>query len=225
MASKAKTPAQRAAATRKANAAKAKATKQGGKGARIGAARQAVRDDLMIARLAQGWTWPMVAEEAGLSVPGAKKAVAARREAAPMKLAMDPVKIVEQTMEGYVASIASFEALAVAAVHDTNWAAAVGAKKGANDARQKILALLQATGRLPQDMGQLRHLMDLRMLAQQMVAAVDGFEAAVEAGGDPAVEAARVRATFHRLIGFDEEQAVQETVEGDAEEEPEALPA
>lgn len=176
----------------------------------------------MMARLAEGWTWEAVAREAGISVSGAKKAVAVRRAAAPMKLRHDPVKIVETAMEGFVRSVSSFELMALEAASERNWAAAVGAKKGANDARGKILALLQATGRLPQELSALRHLIDLRAIAVRMIDALDGFERAmaqlnIEEETRAAIDAgvAEVRGTFNELIGIEEEP-----VEGTARELP-----
>lgn len=197
------------------------------RGARLPAAAIVLRDDLMMSRRASGWTWEMVAEESGISVDAARKAVDRRRLAAPMKLSHDPVKLVEAAMEGYVASIASFETLALQAAKDTNWAAAVGAKKGSNDARAKILALLQATGRLPQEMGVLRHLIDLRAIAVRMLDAVDAFGRAmtqleVDAETRAAIDAGvlEVKGTFQEMIGFDEDAPPEEqpAIEGSATE-------
>lgn len=183
-------------------------------GRRLGAAGQALRDQLMIQRLAEGWTWETIAEEAGISVPAAKKAVKARQESAPFRLDADPVEVVQRIFEGYQLSIGGFEALAVEAAGKNQLAVAVGAKKGANEARDKLLGLLQATGRLPQEMGALRHLIDLRAIATRMLDAMDEFDRDMlligqipdddERKAAARDAAAKVRLTFGQMLGIDE---------------------
>lgn len=151
------------------------------RGKRLPAAHAAARDSLMIQRLAQNWTWEAIAEEAGLTVSGAMRAVRVRRETAPMMMRMDPVKIVEGIAEGLQHSIGDFEAFAASAIRSGDHGAAVGAKKAANDARERLIALFQATGRMPQDLAALRHLMDVREIGLGMVEAMDRFERQVEA--------------------------------------------
>lgn len=182
-------------------------------GSRLGAAQQAQRDSLMIARLAQNWTWPAIAAEAGISVDAAKKAVKARQENAPLALKEDPVKIVEDVMTGYQLSVGDLEAMASAALHDNNVAAAVGAKKAADDVREKILLLLQMTGRLPQELGALRHLIDIRAIAVRMLDTMDEFERRIlemDLNAKQRKEVSKnvlvVRSTFHELIGLQEEE-------------------
>lgn len=175
----------------------------------------------MIARLSQGWTWEAIAGEAGISVQQAKKAVVKRREAAPIKLNADPIRIIEQVFEQYQLSVGDFEAIASAALERNQLAVAVGAKKGANDAREKIVLLLQATNRLPQELGALRHLIDLRAIAVRMLDAVDGLEremSLVAQIEDPEARAAasreaaaKVRTTFAEMVGLDEHP---EAIEG-----------
>jgi transcriptional regulator with XRE-family HTH domain len=197
---KKKAPAKRKRETRSKKAAETP------KGAYLTAARQGMRDSLMVARLAQGWTWEEVAAEAGVSKTTAMRAVKARREAMPITLSMDPALIIERAFEGFQLSIADFERLAAAATEKEWLAVAVGAKKGANEAREKVLALLQATGRLPHDLGALRHLIDLRALAARMLDAVADFQQEVAAGADPEDAAVRLRQTFNSLIGLEEER-------------------
>jgi hypothetical protein len=78
---------------------------------------------------------------------------------------------------------------------DMNPAAAIGAKKGADQAREKLLVLLQATGRMPRDLGGLGDLMTMRALAEEMVDAVRAFKR-----GD--ADADRVEETFKRALDF-----------------------
>lgn len=183
------------------------------RGARLTAAQQAVRDSLMIQRLAQDWPWEAIAEEAGISLTSAKRAVAARQKNAPLRLNMDPVAVIEKMAEGYQLSIGDLEAIASQAMQSNNLTAAIGAKKGANEARDKILALFQATGRLPQELSQLRHLIDVRQMAVLMMDSMDVFERDVKMAGTlgPAEQrrvlndaADQVRGVFAKLLGLDE---------------------
>lgn len=180
---------------------------------RLTAAAQAARDSLMVARRVQGWTWEATAREAGITVRQAKNAVKARQEGAPLQFAADPVRVVEEIFTAYQLSIGDFEAIALQAIEDGNLAAAVGAKRSANDARDKVLTLLQLTGRLPQELGSLRHLMDLRAIAVRMLDTMDAFEREmgdalklrkeadrVEAGREAA---RKVRLTFNELLGIE----------------------
>jgi transcriptional regulator with XRE-family HTH domain len=142
----------------------------------------------MVARKAQGWTWEAIAEEAGLSVRTVKEAVKNRQAGAPLQFNADPVRVVEEVFQAYQLSIGDLEAIAAEAARSNQLAIAVGAKRSANDAREKVLTLLQMTGRLPQELGSLRHLIDLRAIAVRML----GREAA-----------ARVRTTFNELLGIE----------------------
>lgn len=188
-------------------------------GTRLSAAEQMLRDTRIIVRRSQGWTWEMAAAEAGVTTRQAKRSVASRRETAPIVLGIDPAKIIEDMAEQIQLSIGDFEAMAATYVA-TNPNAAIGAKRSANDARSQLLSLLQATGRLPQELGALRHLIDLRAIGIRMLDAVDGFErriADLELEGaerkaltDAALE---VRSTFHDLIGLEEDDSPGRTLE------------
>lgn len=178
---------------------------------RLNSAQRAGRDSLMVARRVQGWTWEAVAEEAGVTVTTAQKAVDARNNT-PIHFNADPVRVIEDVFTAYQLSIGDLEAIAVQSLLANNYSAAVGAKKAANDARDKVLTLLQLTGRLPQELGSLRHLIDLRAIAVRMLDATDGFESRVQrmrlspadrAELDAAVR--EVRETFNELLGIEED--------------------
>lgn len=210
---------------------------QGGKGAdgkprKMSAAQQSLRDQLMVQRLAEGWSYPDIALESGLTVAGAKAAIKRRLADAPLGLQTDPVKVIEGVFQGYQLSVGGLEAIAVQAVGAENFSAAVSAKKGANEARDKQIALLQATGRLPQELGALRHLIDLRAIAVRMLDAMDQFE---KDAGDANViedelsraaaltEAARsARVTFNVLLGLEDDDGAPEEVDAQPVELPEA---
>jgi hypothetical protein len=179
---------------------------------RLNSAQRAQRDSLMVARRVQGWTWEAIAQEAGVTVTTAQKAVDARSNT-PIHFNADPVRVIEDVFTAYQLSIGDFEAIAMEALAANNYAAAVGAKKGANDARDKVLTLLQLTGRLPHELGSLRHLIDLRAIAVRMLDTMDAFEERIAAMAFTPEdrlqirEATReVRTTFNELLGIEPEQ-------------------
>lgn len=202
-------------AKRSANRSKVKVDpKTAPKGVRLSAAKQALRDQLMVQRVAEGWTWAMIAAESGISPGGAKLAVDRRLRDQPLGIDDDPVKVIETVFQGIQLSVGSFEALASAAIASEHYGAATSAMKGANDAREKIMMILQATGRLPQEMGALRHLMDVRSVAIRMLDTMEEFDREMtlalglgtsEAQRLAAREAAeKVRTTFAQLLGLEE---------------------
>lgn len=181
-----------------------------------------LRDTRIVARKVQGWPWEAIAKEAGLTVTGAKRAFASRRAVLPMTLRMDPVEVIENVAEGLTMSIGDLEAIAADAMARNQLNAAVGAKKAANDARARMIELLQATGKLPQDLKALRHLIDLRMIALRMLDAVDGFDREVQLVmqiedvdtrlREAAEASSKVRTTFDDLLGI--EQGSRAVIEG-----------
>lgn len=188
-------------------------------------AQRLQRDQLILARRAQGWGWPKIAKEAGLSVRSTHEAAARVTERQPLKLDSDPAKIVEHVFDGVQQSIAGFEAIAVQALARNNLSSAVGAKRSANDARQQIMVLLQMTGRLPQDLAALRHLIDLRALAVRMLDTMDRFERGmaqleldIETRRQVDTGVLEVRSMFNELVGIDAPPAAGADVEGTAKE-------
>lgn len=164
----------------KAAAKRAGTTKAKAKGPRLKAAQQSVRDTLIVARKHQGWPWEAIAKEAGISVSATKKAYTARRATSENLLEEDPIDIIKMLVEGLQLSIGDLEQLAVAAVEQNNVAAAVGAKKAANDGREKLQDLLQSVGALPHELGTLRWHVEFRSVVVQLVDTVDGFVTAIE---------------------------------------------
>lgn len=165
----------------------------------------------MAARRVQGWTWEQISAEAGLSVTAAQRAVDSRSNT-PIHFNADPVRVIEDVFTAYQLSIGDFEAIAYEALKGKNYSAAVGAKKGANDARDKVLTLLQLTGRLPHELGSLRHLIDLRAIAVRMLDTMDSFEQRLAAMQLAAADREELRAatrevrtTFNELLGIEEE--------------------
>jgi hypothetical protein len=161
------------------------------RGARVGAARQALRDALIVQRTQEQWSWEMIATEAGISIRQCQR-VANAYQALPSPLEVAPTALVEELARGYRQTVASFTALAASA---DNTAAAVGALKGANDAREKLLAVLQAIGHVPNDLGVLRLQRDVEQIARGMLDAVERFR-----GGE--LDADGLEAVFFELANI-----------------------
>lgn len=172
----AKKPAKKAAAKAKAKGKETKATAPSGP--RLSAAQQSIRDTLMLTRLGQGWTVSEAAAEAGISERQAKTAIKKKREALEQGeslLERDVVEIIEGLVEELRMSVGDFEKIASAAMEQNNLPVAVGAKKGADDTRDKLRELLQSVGALPHDLGTVTHLIDLRAVVVEINIAVEGF--------------------------------------------------
>lgn len=185
------------------------------RGKRLAPGDQAQRDILILQRRAQGWTWDAIAAAAGLTEKGAREAAERRRRETPLAMKSDPVQIVEDTMLGLQLSIGRFEEYAER-WKDRHPSAAAGAAKAADDARLSVLALLQAIGRLPEDLTALRHVTEQRALAVRVLDAIERFETqtrSLTAGLEPEAQAqlieavADVKCVFHEMIGLPPEDA------------------
>lgn len=181
-----------------------------GDGRRLSVAQNRLRDTVMLQRLAQGWGLEAIAAEAGITEDAARERVARARKNHPLVLTLDPVQVVEDVLLGLQLSIGDFEALSSAAVEQQNIAAAVGAKKGADGARLEVIQLMKDIGRLPEDLGDFRHLIDLKEVAATMVQAVEAFTARVaemnlskKARAELDAAAGEVRETFAEWYGGD----------------------
>lgn len=161
------------------------------RGGRLRAAEKALRDSLIVQRAAEGWTWPMIAEEAGISGRQCQR-VAESYRGMPSPLDIAPTRLIEEMLLGYRMSITSFSVLAATA---DNTAAAVGALKGANDAREKMMGILQAVGHVPHDLGTLKLQRDVQQTAVRMLDAIELLER-----GE--LEAADVAAVFYEMAGI-----------------------
>jgi len=148
------------------------------KGKNITNAEKALRDTLILQRRAQRWTWEEIAEEVGLSVSACKRAAKAKKETMLQILDMDPVEVVKKIIEGFEASIGDLEVMAVeyASAHPS---AAVGAKKGADEARRNLITLLQSIGFLPNELGTIRWVVEVRQIVELLTTSVTRFEARI----------------------------------------------
>lgn len=167
------------------------------KGGRLRAAQKAMRDALIVQRVRESWTWAMIAEEAGIKPRQCQRVWESFRDG-PGPLDIDPVSYVEELAMGYRISVGQFTALAANA---DNTAAAVGALKGANDAREKLLALVQSVGVVPEDLGTLKLHRDVQTVALTMLDAMAEFEAG-------RLDAEAVQDVFRSLMGISERPAL-----------------
>jgi hypothetical protein len=158
----------------KAKAVQKRAAEKGASGRRLSAAKQSLRDTLIVTRKAMDWPNAAIATEAGVTERQVLRVLKDRQALGQALLDRDPIDVVQTMATQLQASVGDFEAMA-SAYGERNPAAAIGAKKGADQAREKLLLLLQATGRLPRDMGVLGDILDMREIAEQMVSAVRAF--------------------------------------------------
>ena len=134
----------------------------------------------MLTRKIQGWTWEDLSAEHGLSVTAVKEAVKKKKESLPRLLDKKETEIIEQMVEELQVSIGDFEQIASAAMEQANLPVAVGAKGRADTARGQLLELLQSVGKLPNDLGTLTWIIDIRAVVLEINGAVEEFVKAVE---------------------------------------------
>lgn len=166
---KAKKPAARSKA---ATAAAAAAKAANARGKRLNASKAALRDSLIVARKAQDWPWEAIAAEAGIT-PRRCQQIVEEHRGIKSPLEELPMRLLEDLSMGLKLSIGDFEAMA-AAHAEVNPAVALGAKKAANEARRDLLDLLQAVGKLPENLELFRTEAEMQRLAEQMVEKIEG---------------------------------------------------
>lgn len=172
-----------AATTKRANAAAAAAKKAGAKGSRLSAAKQQLRDSLIMARKAQGLSNRVIAAEAGVTERTVERILADRRGVgSPLDDA--PGKLLDELATGFRLSIGDFEAMALA-WFDSNQSAALGAKKAADETRARLATLMADVGKLPTNLELFRSEMQMQRIAEEMV----NVMRAVAAGEKDASEA------------------------------------
>lgn len=151
------------------------------KGPKLNSAERSVRDTLIVERRGQDWPWEAIAKEVGLTIKATKEAHERKLASLSSMIEMDAAKILERLMEGLQFSIGDLEQMAVAALEERNVPAAVSAKKAANEAREKLQALMQTTGILPHDLGTIKHQIEFRVVVVEVVNLVHTFVGKIEA--------------------------------------------
>lgn len=133
----------------------------------------------MLTRKMQGWPMEAIAEEAGISQRAASAALTKLKRDMPNLLQKDAIEVATNLVEQYEASIAASEMLA-RDYATTNPNAAIGARRAADASRRDLVTLLQGLGKLPHELGTMRHLVDLRATIRLVVDVVDQFVVRVE---------------------------------------------
>ena len=178
----------------KAPSVEKRAKTTGATGPHLSPARQALRDSLMVTRRGQGWSNAQIAAEAGVHVRTVTRVLNERDVLGDDLINREPTDTVKRMAVQFESAAADLEALAVQYV-DSHPHVALGAIGRSLVARQQLLALYQATSRLPKDMGAIGDLMGMRELASQMVQVVHAFKRA-EADAD------HIEETFKRALGL-----------------------
>ena len=121
------------------------------------------------ARLGRGLSWPNVAATYRLSERACRTIVKAYRDAQPSLKAIDPIDTIEERLFQLQGAA---EELALVAQTADNDSARIGAIKARLDALAQHTELLQAVGVLPNELGRLRVEVDVRVIAQRVLAVV-----------------------------------------------------
>jgi hypothetical protein len=172
-------------------------------------AARIVRDGLIVRRRAQGWPLRAIAEEAGLSerhVTNIIKQAAQDSETSSL-LKQDPIQVIEWALDEHQRTYDAYSSVAADAGNDQVLMQALRSREQSLD---RIVKLLQATGKLPKELGTLRQVIDFRGIAQEMVRKIQELKA-----GTATVE--EVEEFFLYVAGLGTEN---NHLLGSAEEEP-----
>lgn len=149
-----------------ADRAAARAERAAARGARLNSAQTKLRDAVIIARHAQRASWGDIAREVGISARQCQRVVEAA-QAVPSPIEETPMALLETLARDFARSIATYESMAFAWA-DTNQAAALGARKAADDTRGRLAQLLQDVGKLPSNLELFRSEMEMMRIAEEM---------------------------------------------------------
>lgn len=117
-------------------------------------------------------TYESIAATLEIDRTTAIKVVKEFRDSQPKLRHQDPLEIVEDILEGYQADLSE---LAMVSSATKNEAVRVGAINARMAARDRIVALLQATGILPRELGRLRVELDVRFIAEQVIVIMEKY--------------------------------------------------
>jgi len=149
--------AEKAAATAKA---------KGATGGKLSVMARQLRDTAIRARDAAGWTSPMIADEFEITDRQVRRVLADGKKM-PSGIDDAPMEILEDLLRGFRGSIASFEAMAFD-YRESHPNVALGAKRAADDARDRYAQLLSVVGKLPDNLELFRAESVLRGIAKEM---------------------------------------------------------
>lgn len=129
----------------------------------------------------RGATEDELAVEHGITPRAVRKIIAEWRASHPglrLRAAEDPSSVVDELLEEYRGTAGWFAEIARTA---DNPSARVGALRGRMDALEKVASLLQASGALPHDLGRLQLEIDVKYVAEVLVAAFERHGVPAEA--------------------------------------------
>ena len=163
------------------------------KSKRLTTTEQFKRNVEIVADKCRGEQWAVIAERHNISVKQARRVFAAYREQADTILETDPVEVVRELLEGYLADIADCTQVYRDAIGDNNINGRIGAINARMAARQKATELRQAVGNLPRDLGTLRLEIDAQITVDRVIKVLERFdlpeqawdELLTELGGPP----------------------------------------
>jgi hypothetical protein len=136
------------------------------------------RDNQIVAARMRGLSWATIAGTHELSERQCQTIFADYRASHPRLRERDPVEILDDMLDRYEAAQ---EELALVSATTTHDATRVGAIRTRLDALAAQTNLLMAVGVLPRDLGVLRHDIEVRAIAGEMVAVLTKFEVPIEA--------------------------------------------
>lgn len=157
-------------------------------------ANRAFRDLIALEMLADGTSYPEVSAVDGRSESALrvlKKKYAASGSGVPDLLNEDPVRIIENMLRRKQVAWRLFAQVAM----DSEGTARIAAIKGMLQADERTVELLQHVGKLPRELGTLRHVIDVREIAEKMLTALDQMDAGEITPGE-------VRVAFEELAGI-----------------------
>lgn len=166
----------------------------GAVGRKVTAAQRRQRDSAIVARAACGWTQELIAAEFGITERQVRRVLDERgKQRSPFE--ETPMQLLEDLARGFQQSVGDFEAM-VARYGDSAPNVALGAKKGANEARRHFMDLMATVGKLPTDLELFQQEAALQRVADEMVQIMQS----VERGETSAKDAV---AAFWRMTGRD----------------------
>lgn len=130
------------------------------------------RNDQIVLLKARGMTYDSIASTLEIHRDTAIEVVKEFRASQPKLRHQDPLEIIEDILEGYQADLSE---LAMVSSATKNEAVRVGAINARMGARDRIVALLQATGILPRELGRLRVELDVRFIAEQVIVIMEKY--------------------------------------------------
>lgn len=170
--------------------------------------RKHLRDEMVVTmRLHDQMSFEEIGRAVGVTRRGAERIYAdylKHRAAAPELLQRDPVDLARASLARMQAIRTALITLAVES-GDDNAAVAVGALRTALKVEHETTELLQALGALPEDIAQLRWLVEMRGIGDRLHSLLDRLEAGELTAGE-------ARDEFDAFMGVP-----RELVEGDAE--------